>query len=477
EGISYVYTFRDITERRLAREAQKRAFDEAVAANRAKTEFLANMSHELRTPLNAVIGLSEVIRSESMGPIGAEYLGFVDDIHGSGQHLLEIINDILNMSKIEMGELEINEEHVDLPNLISACVRLIQSRADEGKVQVSVDIATIPPMLIVDDRLTKQMLLNLLSNAVKFTPTGGSVVVRTRLRDDGAQLVQVQDSGIGIDPKDIERVLSPFGQVDGSLQREFECTGLGMPLVKSMIEAHGGELLIDSVVGEGTTVSLVFPPNRVSSVPGEAAPRAMEINIDLGPNDSASPTGLSEDRTCDEPRKSIDNDTNVEGSLRVLVAEDNRINQVLIQAMLVAGGHKVDLVENGREAVEAVRERIYDVVLMDIHMPQMDGIEATREIRTNVASACNVPIIAVTASAAQDDRARFLEAGMNDHVAKPIDAGDLHRAMARQCGLATPEQGQAADEQATTAKTGKSSAETGADQLDELNLLLDATFD
>ncbi len=198
----------------------------------------------------------------------------------------------------------------------------------------------------------------------------------------------------------------------------------------------------------------------------------MEINVVPGPNDSASPSGLSEDRTCDEPKKSFDIDTDVDGGLRVLVAEDNRVNQVLIQAMLAAGGHKVDLVENGREAVEAVRERTYDVVLMDIHMPEMDGLEATREIRANVAGACDVPIIAVTASATQDDRARFLEAGMNDHVAKPIDAGDLHRAMARQCGLAAPEEGQAADEQATTAKTGKSSTETDADQWDELTHII-----
>jgi signal transduction histidine kinase len=260
----FIYTFRDITERKRTEEARQRAMEEAVAASRAKTEFLANMSHELRTPLNAIIGFSEMLRQEMLGPLGhASYRAYSDDIYNSGTHLLEVINDVLDMSKIEAGEMHLNLERVELPEMVHACARLIDERAKKAKLAFGVDCPASLPALSADPRLLKQILLNLLSNAVKFTPEGGSVSVRAALEHDGALILAVADTGIGIAPEHIERALTPFGQVDSRLARKYEGTGLGLPLVKAMADMHGAALRIDSTVGKGTIVSLRFPAERL----------------------------------------------------------------------------------------------------------------------------------------------------------------------------------------------------------------------
>jgi PAS domain S-box-containing protein len=257
-----IYTFRDITERRRTEEAQRQAMEEAVAANRAKTEFLANMSHELRTPLNAIIGFSEMLRQEMLGPLGhATYRAYCNDIYNSGAHLLEVINDVLDMSKIEAGEMKLHEERVDVAEVAQACTRLIHERAKKAKVSLSLDCATALPALRADARLVKQILLNLLSNSVKFTPEGGSVTV-SAVPVDGAVELAVADTGIGIAAENIERALTPFGQVDSRLARKYEGTGLGLPLVNAMANLHGATLRIDSAVGKGTTVVLRFPAAR-----------------------------------------------------------------------------------------------------------------------------------------------------------------------------------------------------------------------
>jgi signal transduction histidine kinase len=239
----------------------------AEQANRAKSEFLANMSHELRTPLNAILGFAQIIGNEIYGPIAdRKYVDCAKDIEHSGSHLLEIINDILDLAKIESGQAELYEEDVDVPYAIGQCVRMVEDRADQRGVAVTVEADDGLPPVWGDERKIKQILLNLLTNAVKFTPEGGRVVVSAVRARDGGLKVVVRDTGIGMKPEDIPLALSPFSQIDGSYNREHEGTGLGLPLSKSLSELHGGDLTVDSDVGQGTTVVLSLPPERVRPV-------------------------------------------------------------------------------------------------------------------------------------------------------------------------------------------------------------------
>jgi signal transduction histidine kinase len=236
----------------------------AEHANRAKSEFLANMSHELRTPLNAILGFAEIINNQIYGEIADQkYVDCAHDIESSGRHLLEIINDILDLAKIESGQAELYEEDVDIPHVITQCVRMVEDRAEQRGVNVSVEADDALPPVWADERKVKQILINLLTNAVKFTPEGGRVVVK---------------------PEDIPLALSPFSQIDGSYNREHEGTGLGLPLSKSLSEMHGGDLNVDSDVGQGTTVTLSLPPERVRPV------EKREDSVPVVPDYSAAET-------------------------------------------------------------------------------------------------------------------------------------------------------------------------------------------
>jgi signal transduction histidine kinase len=240
------------------------AKEKAELANRSKSEFLANMSHELRTPLNAIIGFSELIREELKGPVGAPcYKEYARDIYDSGVHLLNIINDLLDISKIEAGKIELREESVDISRALQSCVTLVMERARTGTINLRVEGTAENLRVRADHRMIKQILLNLASNAVKFTPKGGDVVLAARLESDGRFAIAVADTGIGIAPEDIERALTPFAQIESSLDRRYEGTGLGLPLTKSLVELHGGELVIESEPGRGTTVTVYLPGHRV----------------------------------------------------------------------------------------------------------------------------------------------------------------------------------------------------------------------
>ncbi|WP_162906659.1 PAS-domain containing protein [Algihabitans albus] len=254
----------DITERKRAELALRAAKESAEIANRTKSEFLANMSHELRTPLNAIIGFSEIMKNEVMGPLGGRrYRAYAEDIWDSGTHLLNIINDILDVSKAEAGMLDLVEEEVRLADVAEAAHRLVRQRAESSGVKIHIALPQPLPSIWADPRRMKQILLNLLSNAVKFTPWGKRVSLRAGVDDEGSLAIEVIDQGIGISEEDLERVLEPFTQADSSLSRRHEGTGLGLPLTRALIEMHGGRLQLTSVQGEGTVARVTLPANRL----------------------------------------------------------------------------------------------------------------------------------------------------------------------------------------------------------------------
>ena len=254
----------DISTRKEAEQRVVEAKESAELASRSKTEFLANISHELRTPLNAIIGFSEVMRDGLFGPVeNIRYKEYLRDIHASGTHLLSLINDILDVAKAEAGKIELIEECVDVDRMIESCLRLIHERALQAGVAITVDLRPNLPKLWADQRKICQIVLNLLSNSIKFTPRGGRIALAATADREQGMALTVSDTGIGIAPQDIPKVLSPFGQVDSSLSRKHEGTGLGLPLSKALVEAHGGTLLLESRIGEGTHVTALFPVFRL----------------------------------------------------------------------------------------------------------------------------------------------------------------------------------------------------------------------
>ncbi|HEY9080096.1 HAMP domain-containing sensor histidine kinase [Magnetovibrio sp.] len=252
----------EIAERQKIERELVLAKEAAEIASQAKTELQANMSHELRTPLNAIIGFSSTMKSEIFGPLNEKYLEYATDIHSSGTHLLDLINDILDVSAVEAGKMELSEENIDVGEALASTVSMVRNRADEGNVRLTSETNNRGDMLFADKRRTTQIILNLLSNAIKFTPAGGHVSITASQDELGAHVFVVADTGVGMDEQDLAKAMTRFGQVNNAVGKKHEGTGIGLPLTQGLVELHGGTFDIQSQKGKGTTVTVRFPPQR-----------------------------------------------------------------------------------------------------------------------------------------------------------------------------------------------------------------------
>jgi CheY-like chemotaxis protein len=385
----------------------EQAREAAEAANRAKSEFLASMSHELRSPLNVVLGMADVLGDGHLGAVTPRQLECLGQITESGRHLLSLINDVLDLSKIEAGMLELDIQPTDVREVCEAALRLARGGARGKRLDLAADLPVDLPWLPADGRRLKQILVNLLVNAVKFTPEGGRIRLEVAAHEAEATIsFAVRDTGSGIPTEFIPRLFRPFEQGDSGLARQHAGTGLGLALVDRMTRMHGGTVEVETALGEGSCFTVTLPLRRS---PIEAA--------------------KAEDAPVGEAA-----DVFIAGEPLVLVADDQPVNAAVAQLVLEAAGCRLVFARNGEEAVATALELRPDLVLMDVQMPVMDGLEATRRIRAHPEIAAT-PVIALTALAMQSDRARCFEAGATAYLSKPYQPAELRRVAASTLGL------------------------------------------
>jgi signal transduction histidine kinase len=376
-------------------------YAELARATKLKDDFLANMSHELRTPLNAVLGMSEALMDQLCGELNERQQQAIALINKSGQHLLDLINDVLDLSKIEAGKVNLVLHNVAPKSLINASIDMIRQLAQQKQIQIQTIIHPQVQYLQVDERRFRQALINLLSNAVKFTPEGGQVTVTVTPSDDGTEtLVAVQDNGIGIAPTDMGQLFQPFVQIDSRLNRQYSGTGLGLVLVKRTIDLHHGTVSVTSEPNQGSTFTLRIPAqqNGLCSFPVPFPTPKRPIAKPIPEHTTAA--------IATPPRN-------------ILLADDNTLNIMLFSEYLIDEGYTVHLANNGYEALTQAQKTSPDLIIMDVQMPKMDGLTAIQELRKNT-QYHSIPIIALTALAMPGDQERCLRAGATEYITKPV---------------------------------------------------------
>lgn len=377
---------------------QQELNQQLIEANRMKDAFLANMSHELRTPLTGILGMADLLSQQILGPLNPKQIKSLQTLRNSGQHLLELINDILDLSKVAAGKLELHPEWVEVVTTAQELLAMVKTMAEDKNIHLLLKIEPLDLKIWADLRRFKQMLVNLLSNAIKFTPEGGVVSLESQLQKD-CIILTVKDTGIGIAEADLGRLFQPFVQIDNGLNRKYTGTGLGLVLIKNLIEAHGGYVQVKSQLGQGSAFSLYFPLEA-----GTCLSKSNGVNTQAEQNKDPSST----------PKP------------RILLIDDNAINIEVIESFLSHADYQVVSLSSGKEALAWLESELPDLVLMDIQMPEMSGFELIAQIRSYPrAEVANLPVIALTSMAMTGDQERILKQGFDNYLSKPVDFAAL----------------------------------------------------